>query len=300
LPRLLSTLLVLGLLVGTAAAFAATERLKLVPTPIIAPNLTEAFSPTCGCDTRSALIRFRLRDGDRITVSIVNARGNTVETLADDLERPAGRVSFEWDGRAAPEGTYQARVHLARARRTIVIPNEMHLDRTSPVLTVRSVTPDVFSPDGDGRADKVRAVYAVSEPSRVSLLIDGSAGPVSPPRRTGKLEWYARRKPPGLYALTLVAHDLAGNDSRPSVPAVVRLRFISIVQAKIFVPAGLRFGVRISTDAKRYAWRLGARRGSATANALVLRAPQRAGRYTLVVTHRGRSDAVPVFVRPRP
>jgi hypothetical protein len=62
----------------------------------------------------------------------------------------------------------------------------------------------------------------------------------------------------------------------------------------------VRFGVRVSNDAKRYAWRLGARRGVAGGATLVLRAPQRAGRYTLVVTYRGHSDAVPVFVRPRP
>jgi hypothetical protein len=299
LPRLLSTLLVLGLLAGTAAAFVRTERLKLVPSPIIAPKITTAFSPTCGCETRSAAIRFGLRDGDRVTVTIVR-NGDRVATLAEDLERPAGPVSFEWDGRGEPEGTYRVRVHFARGRRTIVIPNSMHLDLTPPVLSVRSVTPDVFSPDGDGRADKVRAIYAVSEPSRVRLLVDGSAGPVSPPRQAGKLEWYARRKRPGVYTVTLVAHDLAGNESRPSVPAVVRLRFISIVPPKVFARAGLRFGVRVSTDAKRYAWRLGSRRGSATTKVVVLRAPQRAGRYTLVVIHRGRSDAVPVFVRPRP
>ena len=51
LPRVLSTVLVLGLLVGTAAAFAVTERLKLVPSPIIAPKVTEAFSPVCDCPT---------------------------------------------------------------------------------------------------------------------------------------------------------------------------------------------------------------------------------------------------------
>jgi hypothetical protein len=298
LPRLLSTLLVLGLLAGTAAAFAATERLKLVPSPIIAPSITKAFSPTCGCDTRRALIRFRLRDGDRLTVTVVRG-GDEIASIAEDLERPAGPVTFEWDGRDAPEGTYQVRVHLARGRQTITIPNPMQLDLTPPVLTVRSVTPDVFSPDGDGRADKVRAVYSVSELSRVSLLVDGRAGPETPPRHSGKLDWYARRERPGVYALTLVAHDVAGNESQPAGPAVVRLRFISIVQPKLEVPAGLRFSVRLSTDARRYAWRLGARRGSATGKVLVLRAPLRAGRYTLAVTHRGHTDAVPIFVRPR-
>jgi hypothetical protein len=185
LPRLLSTFLVLALLGGTAAAFAVTERLKLVPTPIIAPYVTPAFSPTCGCDTRSAVVRFKLRDGDRLTVTIVNAGGQAVDMLAEDLERPAGSVSFEWDGRGASEGTYRARVHFARGRRTITIPNATRLDTTPPVLTVKSVAPDVFSPDGDGRADKVKATYAVSEPSRVSLLVDGTQEIVSPLRRSG-------------------------------------------------------------------------------------------------------------------
>lgn len=284
---------------GTATAFAVTERLKLVPSPIVAPRITKAFSPRCGCDTRSAAIRFGLRDGDRLTVTVIRD-DETVATLVEDLERPAGPVSFEWDGRGAPQGTYHVRVHFDRGRRTIVIPNAIRLDLTPPVLSVRSVSPDVFSPDGDGRVDKVLAVYSVSEQSRVSLLVDGRVGPVTPPRKAGKLEWYARRRRPGVYALSLVARDLAGNASRPSVPAVVRLRFISIVQPRVIVPAGVRFGVRVSTDARRYAWRLGARRGSARTKSLVLRAPQRVGRYTLVVTERGRSDAIPVFVRPRP
>jgi hypothetical protein len=299
LPRLLSTFLVLGLLGGTAAAFAVTERLKLVPTPIIAPYVTPAFSPTCGCDTRSAVVRFRLRDGDRLTVAIVNAGGNAVATIAEDLELPAGPVSFEWDGRETLEGTYRVRVHFARGRRTITIPNPTRLDATAPVLTVKSVAPDVFSPDGDGRADKVKVSFAVSEPSRVSLLVDGTREIVTPPRRNGTLDWYARRERPGRYSLALVAHDLAGNVSRPSPPAVVRLRFISIAPRRVVVPAGVRFGVGVSTDGKRYAWRLGSQRGSSTRGALVLRAPQRAGRYTLVVTLRGHHDAIPVFVRAR-
>ena len=162
LPRLLSTLLVLGLLGGTAAAFAVTERLKLVPSPIIAPKLTPAFSPVCDCPTDEARIRFGLRDADRLTVTVIDADSRPVRTIAEDERFSAGPVEFVWDGRGAPEGVYRVRVHLADARRTIDIPNEMRLDTTPPELDVESILPRVFSPDGDrNRGLRARAVPAL-------------------------------------------------------------------------------------------------------------------------------------------
>ena len=300
LPRVLSTVLVLGLLVGTSAAFAITERLKLVPSPIIAPKVTEAFSPVCDCATDVARVRFRLRDADRLTVTVVNADGSTVGTLAKGEERPAGPVAFSWDGRGAREGEYRAKVHLARARRTIVIPNTMRLDTTAPVVTVEAIRPRVFSPDGDGRADAVHAFFSVSERASVLLLVDGERAVESPPRMKGKLDWYGRGKPEGMYDVSLGARDLAGNEARPTAPTPVRLRFIALAPSRVVAPSGVRFGVRVSTDVERYRWQLGGRRGSSSARVLVLRAPQQPGRYTLAVAYDGHSSAIPVFVRPRP
>ena len=173
LPRLLSTLLVLGLLGGTAAAFAVTERLKLVPSPIIAPKVTPAFSPVCDCPTDEARIRFGLRDADRLTVTVIDADSRPVRTIADDERFSAGPVEFVWDGRGAPEGVYRVRVHLADARRTIDIPNELRLDTTPPELDVQSIAPRVFSPDGDRNRDFVRVRFSLSERSRVVLAADG-------------------------------------------------------------------------------------------------------------------------------
>jgi FlgD Ig-like domain len=300
LPRVLSTLLVLGLLVGTSAAFAVTERLKLVPSPIIAPKVTEAFSPVCDCATDVAHVQFRLRDADRLTVSIVDADGESVATVAEDEEHPAGPVDVTWDGRGAPQGEYRARVHLDRARRTIVIPNTMRLDTTPPVLSAEAIRPRAFSPDGDGRADAVHALYSVSERASVLLLVDGERAVESPPRTKGKLDWYGRGRREGTYDVALGARDLAGNEARPSPPTPVRLRFVDLSPSRIVVPAGVRFGVRVSTDVRRYRWQLGVRRGSSSARILVLRAPQQPGRYTLAVVYDGHSGAIPVFVRPRP
>ncbi len=301
MPRLLSTLLVLGLLGGTAAAFAVTERLKLVPSPIVAPKVTEAFSPVCDCPTDEARIRFGLRDADRLTVTIIDEDDDPVRTIADGESLPAGPVEFVWDGRGSPEGVYRARVHLADARRTIDIPNELRLDTTPPTLTVQRIWPTVFSPDGDGRADKVRAEYSVSERASVSLHHGDDTPVVSPPRTTGKIEWYARGLLPGVYVVSLSATDLAGNTADRLVGATeVRLRYVELSPRRIVVPVGVRFGVAVSTDAKRYRWRLGERTGSSGGRTLALLAPVRPGRYTLTVSYDGHRDAIPVFARAQP
>jgi hypothetical protein len=299
LPRLVSTLLVIGLLGGTAAAFAVTERLKLVPSPLGTPRVTEAFSPVCACETDRAVIEFPLREPDRLTVSIVDEGRDVVATIAED-DPVEGVASYAWDGRGAREGVYRVQVHLEEARRTIVIPNQIRLDTTPPVLTVESVRPTSFSPDGDGNADRLSAVFSVDEPSRVSLLVDGERAVETPPRSTGKLDWYARDRRAGTYVVELVARDLAGNPSERSPEVSVRLRFIELAPRRMVVPAGFRFGVRVDTDAERYAWRLGSRRGTSRAATLVLRAPTQPGRYTLRVSYGSHRDAIPVFVRAQP
>jgi hypothetical protein len=301
LPRLLSTLLVLGLLGGTAAAFAVTERLKLVPSPIIAPKVTPAFSPACDCPTDEAQIRFGLRDADRLTVTVIDADNRPIRMIADDERFAAGPVEFVWDGRGAPEGVYRVRVHLANARRTIDVPNEMRLDTTPPTLTVERISPTVFSPDGDGRADKVSAEYSVSERAKVSFHHGDDTPVVSPPRVKGKIDWYARGLLPGVYVVSLSATDLAGNTTDRLVrPTEVRLRFIELVRRQIGVPPGVRFGVGVSTDVERYRWRLGARTGSSSSRTLTLLSPALPGRYTLTVSYDGHRDGIPVFVRAQP
>ena len=120
LPRLLSTLLVLGLLGGTAAAFAVTERLKLVPSPIIAPKVT-----------RGVLAGLRLPDG-RGADPVRPAGRRPADGDGDRRGQPAGphdrgrravlrqaRSSSCGTAAAPPEGVYRVRVHLADARRTI-------------------------------------------------------------------------------------------------------------------------------------------------------------------------------------
>ena len=121
MSRLLSTVLVIGLLGGTAAAFAVTEGLKLQRSPITSTQVPlKVFSPVCGCSRRFAPIAFRLRKADRVTVKIENDQGTIVRTLVAGKASARGRFSVSWDGRddagnLLPQGSYKPRVHLARA-----------------------------------------------------------------------------------------------------------------------------------------------------------------------------------------
>jgi FlgD Ig-like domain len=310
-PRIASALLVAGLLVATAAAFAVTERLKLVRSPITGTNLDRGlFSPVCGCETSSVEIAFRLRRPDRITLTVVDAAGLSVRTLIDDERFAAGPVTVRWDGRddaggVVPEGAYKPRVHLDDQRRTIELPNPMRVDTTSPRVLSAEVDPRGFSPDGDGRRDKTAVRYTLSEKAGVRLLVDNTPRVIARGRRAeGKIEWHGgvdgRGLPTGLYDLSLVATDRAGNDSAPAGPVAVRIRYIELGRDQIRVRAGRRFSVRVRADAESFTWRLGRRLGGrATPGPLVVRAPNRPGRYVLVVEANGRRDRAEVRVERR-
>ena len=88
-PRVVPAAFVAALLVATSAAFVVTEKLKLTRNPIVGPTVDKLFSPVCDCATDSAVIRFRLRRADRVSVEIVDGSGDVVRELARN--RPQAR-----------------------------------------------------------------------------------------------------------------------------------------------------------------------------------------------------------------
>src|SRR4029077_2097746 len=103
--------------------------------------------------------------------------------------------------------------------------------------------------------------------------------------------------PPGTYVLTVSAVDQAGNRASKVQPVAVTLRYITLRAKRVAVAAGGRVRIGVSTDAKRYHWRLGTREGFASGRILKLRAPARAGRYALTVSEHGHVDTAAVVVR---
>jgi FlgD Ig-like domain len=307
--RIASTVLVVALLAGTAAAFALTQGLKLQKSPIFGTEPAEVFSPVCGCEKEVATIGFKLRERDRLDVSIVDGDA-VVRTLERNRSYPAGKVVIEWDGRddsgrVLPEGEYEPRVRLHGGHQTItLLGSPIRIDVTPPVLQDVSVRPRarVFSPDGDRRRDLLRLRYRLSEPGRAELYVDGKRRVRTLfPRTQDKIDWSGkvdgRALAPGTYAVQLAAFDPAGNRTDLTPRIDVTVRYVALGRKRIVALAGQRFALRVSSDARRVRWTLGARSGVAAPGTLRLRAPLQPGRFTLTLSANGHTARAAVLVR---
>jgi hypothetical protein len=302
--HVLVALVVVGLLGGTAAAFALTEQLKLERSPVYRTRVGKLLGPNCRCGLARIPIRFLLRKRETLTVVIVDSHERVVRNLLNRTLRPRGVQRFTWDGRddsgrVVPAGVYKPRIHLARDRRTILMPNPIRVDTVAPTVSVGSVRPRVVSPDGDGRSDVVRIRVRMSEPARALLFVDGALGPRLRRYGTaGVLRWFGSGLPQGRYRLVVRAVDLAGNLSQPVRAGTVRIHFVSVRPHVLHASAGARVGFRVRTQARRIRWRLGHAGGVSAPGLLVVRAP-RPGRYVLVVTANGHSAQAVLFVGSR-
>jgi hypothetical protein len=159
LQRVLTTVTLLGLLVGTAAAFAITEHLKLIKSPIAGTRVSKVISPVCQCADTKALIQIRLRHADHVTVTILTNL-HKVATVASRESVPRGTPHPFWDGRTAagtvPRRRLPPEVHLSGARHTFVLPNRILLDTTTPKVLLgerRGRRP--LSPEGPLAGDPI-------------------------------------------------------------------------------------------------------------------------------------------------
>lgn len=290
---------------ASAAAFAITEHLKLIKSPIYATHVTKVFSPKCHCATHEAEITFSLRSSDSVTVTIVDSSGHEVDTLATDQPVQKGRVTFHWDGRTdagtfAPDASsYQPEVELPH--RTILMPNEIAVDTTAPDV--------VSASDGDGLLitgghHAIAIHYVFSDRARAyiylgtrRLIVGRSKLPHGLVKWNGKSQGRSLR--PGRYVLEVAAVDKVGNETPRTERkrVVVRISPLALDKTSIHVAAGARFTVKVHTAAKTYTWKFAGKHGAGTKKLLHLRAPSRRGRYRLVVSEHGHSTSAIVIVR---
>jgi hypothetical protein len=113
------------LVLATFAAFFVTQRLKHSPTLVQAATAVPYIYPAKG--HRKALISFKIKRADRVTVTIVGPNGDDVDTLASDFSMAAyQQQSFRWrgietSGRPAPLGLYTIRIRLRDAGRSVLL-----------------------------------------------------------------------------------------------------------------------------------------------------------------------------------
>lgn len=309
MQRVLTTVTLLGLLVATTAAFAITEHLKQIKSNIFGTQVSKVLGPGCHCPTNKATIRIRLRHTGHATVSIGDASGHRVATIASDvLMHARSPQHFAWNGRTdsgepAPDGVYHPWVTLQP--RTYKFANNITLDRQPPQVhspAAATRRPVLFA--GHGRSVAIR--YAFSEKAhalvylgRRRIIVGRLSDPNSKIKWSGKLDQRPLRA--GTYVLSIGARDLAGNETpaaqRKQVTVV--LRYIVLTPGRVAVRSGRRVTVHVRTAAKRYTWRLGQRHGSHRGRVLRLPAPTAPGTYRLVVTENGHTATAAVRVRAK-
>ncbi len=184
-------------------------------------------------------------------------------------------------------------------------PNPIRVDTTAPTIRLLRVFPRVFSPDGDGNADRTTAEYEIDEPARSMMLVNGRRRVLSKFRETeGRLVWFGRiggkPVPPGDYEIRLRAFDRAGNRSTRTRPVVVRVRYVEFVRDRVEVVAGQRFGIGVDTDADVYRWLFDGQRGKFRRRVLVLRAPETPGTYAVYAIVGRWADRAEVIVTEPP
>lgn len=320
MQRVLTTGTLLGLLVATAAAFAITERLKQIKSPVYGtkvsagtvarPGRPVLISPVCGCPTSKATVQITLRHTGPVTVTIVDSAEHTVATIASGVHMDARQPrQFPWNGRTdagtvVPDGVYYPWVHLPR--RTLGLINKITVDTKPPKVfsaTARKGgTPVLFA--APGRTIAIHYEFSGRAHAVVYLgrrkITTGRAS-----RPDDKIKWAGtfggRRLRAGTYVLSVGAQDLAGNetpaDRRKQV--TVELRYIQLAPERITARAGRPFTVHVETAAPRYTWQFGHKHGSHHRRSLRLRAPSAAGTYRLVVTEHGHTATAVVRVRAK-
>jgi hypothetical protein len=302
LARFLPVVLVVGLLGGSAAAFAVTERLKLERSPILNTRVDKFVSPLSG---RRAHIRFKVRKGDSLSLAIVDRRDRVVRALISSHQVRPGPKDYKWNGRddsgtPVPAGTYKPRVHLAAEHRTILLPNPIVVDTKVPRISLTRTSLAVVSPDGDARHDYLTVFFKATEPVRAELYSNGHLAVKLKSFEAHSLQWGRRNgmpSKPGVYRLQLRAIDQAGNKGPATRPFTVRIRYIELGKHVIRAKAGGKISVRVSTDARSYYWRIGPRHGRVRERRLSIAAGA-PGRYQLVVSERGHKARAVVVVTP--
>jgi hypothetical protein len=329
-----SAVAVFLLLVGaTFGAFFVAQRLKgATPVVELHGGAQRPFSPNGDGIRDVKHFSIAVRKADRLTVDVLDTRGNDVRRLADDLvvtpSRP-GRVS--WDGRTddggkAPDGFYEVRVSMHRSGRSVIVPKTLRIDTRPPKPYVRAVQPGRIV--GPGTSDILVNVARVSRHTPTDIAVWRTDTPQSRRVATGQIppglhRWRWDGKvaglpaPSGTYLFQVAVTDQAGNLGRvparvqpggraiPGVPGLT-IRSLAAQPPVGPVTAGDQVTVGVDSRHRPYNWsvrRLGRARPVAKGKArqpglLTFKAPAGpSGLYLLQIASAGHTIRVPILVQ---
>lgn len=219
------------LVAATFAAFFVAQKLKNAEPVIQELHADPVFSPNHDGRKDRARISFRLKEGDDVTLEVVDRGGEPVKKLLDGRYVPARtQTSVPWDGRAndgdlVPDGIYRPRLTLRKQGRAVTVPRSFRKDTVPPrprVLAIGPTKDTVARPEllprPDGRPARIS--FAAPGTDQKIVLYRTSPGPVDRVFATQKLQdghWVwdgtlrGRRARPGTYLVVAESRDRAGN-----------------------------------------------------------------------------------------
>ncbi|MGH3065292.1 MAG: N-acetylmuramoyl-L-alanine amidase [Gaiellaceae bacterium] len=224
----------------------------------------EAISPNADGQADSAALTYRLSTAANVTVEIADPVGGVVATLIDRVWTGAGQHTVPIDGTSLADGRYGI-VITARTAAGVSVQSVPSLT-VSRTLGAVTATPAAFSPNADGRRDRLVVAFLLTAAADVRIRIerDGRwvASPLSASFLPGpqRFVWDGARAAGALrdgeYEAIVEAQDSAGGISY-GVPfvsdtAAPRLRFLQGSRLRVALSEPAVLTLRIDGRALRY------------------------------------------------
>jgi flagellar hook assembly protein FlgD len=217
---------------GTARPASGPLRVTGGATALAIQSLTAlpaAITPNGDGQGDTAAISYRLTAAANVTVEVQDGAGAVVATVVDRVWTRAGTHTATIDGAALDDGLYSVVVR-ARTPAGTEVENVVPLAVTRAVGLV-AVTPSSFSPNGDGRNDRLDVSFSLDAPASVGIRIvrEGRwvASPLNATYEAGvhRFAWNGARSSgrlrDGTYAAIVEVADLMVGPVAVTVPFVV-------------------------------------------------------------------------------
>ncbi len=146
---------------GTGAAPLTIEEAALDP---------EAISPNGDEQADTTLLSYRISAPANVTIEVVDSVGGVMATVVDRVWTRAGEHTLVLDGAGLADGPYSV-VVTARTAAGASVQKIVALTVNRTLGTVTAI-PTVFSPNGDGRRDRLFVTFSLAAAADVRIRIE--------------------------------------------------------------------------------------------------------------------------------